>query len=83
MKNQLELRKLDFIEEILKVEDENIIIKLQTILKEECLKVLDKELGKEMSVVDFNEMIDKSEEDLLSGRIISSRELKLKVQNWK
>ena len=83
MKNQLELRKLDFIEEILKVEDENIIIKLQTILKEECLKVLDKELVKEMSVVDFNEMIDKSEADLQVGKIISSKELKMKVQNWK
>lgn len=83
MKTQVDLRKINFIEEVFNIEDEDIILKLQSILKVELIKSIKKNLEQEMTLEAFNEMIDKSEDDFKTGKIISSDELKKKVQNWK
>lgn len=83
MKTQVDSRKLQFIEELLKVENEDIINKLESILHEERMKFLEQELGSPMSLKTFNAMIDNSEDDLATGKITTSNELKKKVQKWK
>lgn len=83
MRTHVEIRKLHFIEELLKIDNEDIIKKLETILKEERIKSLEKELGQPMSMVAFNEMIDKSEADFNEGRVVTAQELKKRVRNWK
>lgn len=83
MRTPVDSRKLHFIEELLKVENEDIIIKLESILQEERLKFLEQELGTPMSLKVFNAMIDKSENDLTTGKVTTSNELKKKIQKWK
>jgi len=83
MSTQVNSRKLHFIEELLKVENEDIIIKLEAILQEERLKFLEQELGTPMSLKNFNAMIDKSENDLVEGKVTTANELKKKIQKWK
>jgi hypothetical protein len=83
MRTQVASRKLHFIEELLKVENEEIIKKLESILQEERIKFLEQEFGSPMSLKTFNEMIDNSENDLSTGKITTSNELKRKIQKWK
>ncbi len=83
MSTQVNSRKLHFIEELLKIENEDIIIKLEVILQEERLKFLEQELGTPMSLKNFNAMIDKSENDLVEGKVTTANELKKKIQKWK
>ena len=83
MRNNVEIRKLHFIEELLKVDNEDIIKKLESILKIERFRILEKDLGQPMTTKAFNEMIDRSEEDVKEGKVLSSKELKKKVQSWK
>jgi hypothetical protein len=83
MSTQVNSRKLHFIEELLKIENEDIIKKLESILQEERLKFLEQELGTPMSLKTFNAMIDKSENDLAEGKVTTANELKKKIQKWK
>lgn len=78
----LQTRKLNFIEEFLRVTDEKIISKLEGYLKEEKKKIYEKEL-KPMSHKDFYEMIDQSLKDSKEGRVISNSDLKKKIISWK
>jgi hypothetical protein len=83
MSTQVNSRKLHFIEELLKIENEDIIKKLESILQEERLKFLEQELGTPMNLKTFNAMIDKSENDLAEGKVTTANELKKKIQKWK
>jgi hypothetical protein len=83
MSTQVNSRKLHFIEELLKIENEDIIKKLEYILQEERLKFLEQELGTPMNLKTFNAMIDKSENDLAEGKVTTANELKKKIQKWK
>jgi hypothetical protein len=83
MSTQVNSRKLHFIEELLKIENEDIIKKLESILQEERLKFLEQELGTPMNLKTFNAMIDKSENDLEEGKVTTANELKKKIQKWK
>lgn len=78
----LQTRKLNFIEELLRVTDEKIISKLEGYLKEEKKKIYEKEL-KPMRHKDFYEMIDQSLKDSKEGRVISNSDLKKKIKSWK
>jgi len=83
MRTQVDSRKLLFIEELLKVDNEDILKKLESILQEERMKFLEKELSQPMSLKSFNAMIDKSENDIASGKATSANEMKRKIQKWK
>jgi hypothetical protein len=83
MSTQVNSRKLHFIEELLKIENEDIIKKLESILQEERLKFLEQELGTPMSLKTFNAMIDRSENDLAEGKVTTANELKKKIKKWK
>lgn len=83
MDSQVDTRKLHFIEELLKVDNEDIIKKLAIILREERLKILEKESNEPLHPDALNAMIDRAEEDLRSGNYTSSSDLKSKVKKWK
>jgi hypothetical protein len=77
----IQARKLSLIEEFLRINDEQIIVKLESFLKYEKARVLENEL-KPMSVNEFYELIDKSLDDSKNGRIISTNDLKEKIKTW-
>lgn len=78
----IEARKLELIEEFLRISDESIIDKLEVLMREESKKLYDSELTP-MSVNEFHEMIDQAILDKENGRVISHEDLKKRVKSWK
>ena len=78
----LQARKLNLIEEFLRISDESLISKIESFIRQEKKVSYEKELAP-MSVNDFHEMIDKAKQDSEEGRVISHQELKIKVKTWK
>lgn len=77
----IETRKKEFIEEFLKIQSEEVILRLEKLLKKEKTSSL-KEMIKPMSVAELNLRIDQSTEDSVNGRLIHSDELKTIIEKW-
>jgi len=75
-------RKLNFVQEFLRISDEDLVEKLENFLRSERKKRVDKEI-KPMTMNEFTQTIEKSEEDAKNGRVIEARELLKKVEKWK
>ncbi|AXO78883.1 hypothetical protein DZC78_00255 [Olleya aquimaris] len=75
----LEARKIEFIQEFLKLQSEEAISKLEKILKKEK-DTSDERLLKPMTIDELNNRIDKSESDFKNNRFKSSSELLAKYQ---
>ena len=78
----LQTRKINFIQEILRVKNENIIEKLEKILHQERKKVIDKELSP-MTVKEFNLLIDSAENDSANDRMYNAGEILKDIDTWK
>ena len=76
MKAAVERRKLHLIEEFLNISNETIIAKIESLLREERLKFLEKQLKTPYSEKEFIEMIGNAENDAKEGKVISSKDLK-------
>jgi hypothetical protein len=74
-------KKLHFIQEFLRLKDENLIDKLVDLLRKEKKKKMEKEL-RPYSKKELNEIIDSAESDSEKGRLISARELKNEIDSW-
>ena len=83
MKAEVERRKLHLIEEFLNISNETIIAKIESLLGEERLKFLEKQLKTPYSEKEFIEMIGSAENDAKEGKVISSKDLKKQIQSWK
>ena len=71
------------IEEFLKIQNEKIINKIEVIIKKERFKVLENELDTPFSENEYNEMIDRSDNDAIQGKVLTSKDLKKQIQSWK
>lgn len=78
---ELESRKIAFVQEFLRVENEEIVRGLEILLKQKKAELFEKNL-KPKSLEEFNHEIDESMEDSRNGDIISSNELKSKIEKW-
>ena len=72
----LQTRKLEFIQEFLKLQSEEVISQFESLMK----KRNSKDLFKPMSIEEFNKGIDKSEDDFKNGRYKTSPELLAKYK---
>lgn len=77
----IQTKKLHFVQEFLRLKDESLIDKLNTLLKSERKKKIEKEL-KPFSQKEFNDLIDSAESDSENGRLTSARELKNEIDSW-
>ncbi|KDN55288.1 hypothetical protein [Flavobacterium seoulense] len=66
----LQTRKIEFVQEFLKLQSEELIAQFENLLKKETNKKL-----KPMSVIELNSRIDQSENDFKNGKFKSSSEL--------
>ena len=73
----LQSRKIEFMQEFLKIQSEEVISRLENILRKEK-----QENFNPMSVQEFNLRIDKSMEDSKNGKLIEASELKAKMEKW-
>ena len=77
----VEARKLHFIEEFLKVTDENIISQMERLLRNEKREQQENSL-QPMNLNEFKHIIDKAREDVEQGRVISHENLKQEILSW-
>lgn len=78
----IQARKLSIIQEFLRINSEELINKLDKFLHDEKKKVYEKELTP-MSLENFNDMIDKAEDDSVNGRVVEAKILKKDIEKWK
>lgn len=70
----IQTRKIEFIQEFLKIQSEEAIAQFENLLKKR--KISDREdLFKPMSIEELNKRIDKSEEDFKNDKYKSSSQL--------
>ena len=77
----MQTRKIEFIQEFLKVQNEDVIHRLEKILQKES-ETSEKENFEPMTIDELNERIDKSMEDSQNGRLIKATDLKAKMEKW-
>jgi hypothetical protein len=77
----LQTRKLTFIQEFLRIQNEDIISGLEKMLKKRRAELYEKNL-KPMSMEQFNADIDQSLKDSENDRVISARDLKEEIKKW-
>ena len=78
----LQTRKLSFIQEFLRIQNEDIISGLEKMLKDRKAEEYERDL-KPMSIEQFEANIIESLEDSANNRIISARNLKEEVKKWR
>ena len=77
----IETRKITFIHEFLRLQNEEIVIGLEKLLHKQKAALIEKEM-KPMNIENFNSDIDQSLEDAKSGQIISAKKFKNEIQKW-
>ncbi len=77
----IQTKKLHFVQEFLRLNDETLIDKLNDLLRMEKRKKIEKEF-KQLSVKEFNDLIDSAESDSENGRLTSARELENEIDLW-
>jgi len=78
----LETRKLSFIQEFLRLQNEEIVSGLENFLRKRKIELLENDL-KPMSLEQFNKEIDQALDDSKNERIIKASDLKDKIQKWR
>ena len=78
----IQARKIHFVQEFLRVADEELVTKLERVLRIERKKKLEEELSP-MTMKEFNEIIDKSEDDFKNERVTEARSLLNQIDKWK
>ncbi|MCH8555667.1 MAG: hypothetical protein LAT76_10945 [Schleiferiaceae bacterium] len=77
----LQTRKLELIQEFLKIQSEDVVSQLEKIIRKEN-KISEDDNFKPMSIEEFNSRIDKSMDDSKNGRLIEASEFKAKIDKW-
>ncbi len=75
----IETRKLTFIQEFLRLQNEDIVIGLEKLLHKHKAELIEKDL-KPMSLEKFNSDIDQSYDDYVNNDMITAKNLKNKFQ---
>nr|WP_294893794.1 hypothetical protein [uncultured Pedobacter sp.] len=76
----IQTRKIEFIQEFLKIQNEELLIRLEKLLRSnESTKNDD---FKSMTIEELNERIDKSMDDSKNNRLTTSSELISQIEKW-
>jgi hypothetical protein len=75
----IQTRKLSFIQEFLKLQNEEVISKLEKLLKNEQKNISENEFLP-MSIEELNQRIDQSEDDFINNRFKTTEELLAKFK---
>ena len=77
----LETRKILFMQEFLRLQNEEIVSGLEFFLRKRKAELIEQNL-KPMSIDDLNSEIDLALDDSKNNRLIKASELKNKIQKW-
>jgi len=83
MAMDIQTRKIKLIQEVLRMKNENIMEKLESILHQEKKKqVHDKEFNS-MTLSEFNSLIDSAESDDANDKLHNASEILKDIDRWK
>ena len=77
----LEARKISFVQEFLRLQNEEIVSGLEKLLRKRKAKLIEENLNP-MTKEQYNTEIDQALEDSKNGRMIKATDLKAKIQKW-
>jgi len=77
----LQERKIHFVQEFLKLKNEEIIHKLEDTLKSEKTKRFP-DPSVPFTLEEFHEKIDRAEDDAKNGRVKTTKELNEDIKSW-
>ena len=77
----LQTRKITFVQEFLRLQNEEIVSGLEDFLRKKKIELFEENLTP-MSIEQFNQEIDQSLMDSKEDRVTSAKELKEKVRKW-
>jgi len=77
----LQSRKIEFVQEFLKLQSEETISRLEKVLRKDKKETLKKDI-QPMSVEQFNKRIDKSMQDSKDGKLTESNDLIAEIEKW-
>ncbi|SDZ96039.1 hypothetical protein [Psychroflexus halocasei] len=77
----LEARKISFVQEFLRLQNEEIISGLEELLRKRKAELIENNF-KPMTMEKYNAEIDQAMEDSKNGRMIKATDLKAKIQKW-
>ena len=77
----LQSRKITFVQEFLRLQNEDIISGLENLLRKKKAEQFEKDLSP-MSLEQFNNEIDQALEDSTNGKVIKATDLKEKIKKW-
>lgn len=77
----LQTRKISFIQEFLKVQSEEVVARLEKLLKKESAKFPESGLSP-MTRDELNKRVDKSLLDSSNGRITENSDLAKEIKEW-
>lgn len=77
----LEARKISFVQEFLRLQNEEIVSGLEKLLRKRKAELIEKNF-KPMTMEKYNAEIDQAMEDSKNGRMIKATDLKAKIQKW-
>jgi len=78
----LQTRKIEFIQEFLKIDSEELIERFESMLKKKDKKS-DDHLFKPFTMEEYNARIDQAMDDSRNGRMISAEDLLKEIDSWK
>lgn len=77
----LETRKISFVQEFLRLQNEEIVSGLEKLLRQRKAELVERNL-KPMTMEHYKNEIDQAMEDSKNGRMIKASDLKEKVKKW-
>ncbi|WP_194851802.1 hypothetical protein [Nonlabens antarcticus] len=77
----LEARKIEFVQEFLRLQNEEIISGLEELLRNKKVDLLERSF-QPMSMEQYNLEMDQAVKDSEDGRMIEVNDLKAKIEKW-
>lgn len=77
----LEARKIEFVQEFLRLQNEEIVSGLEKLLRKRKVALIDQSF-KPMTMAQYDAEMDLAEADSKNGRMIEVSELKGKIRKW-
>jgi len=78
----IQLRKIQFVQEFLRLDNEQVIAKLEELLTSEKKKLSTSKL-KPYTLEEFHQMVQEAEADVEAGRVTSAEDLLREIDSWK
>ncbi len=77
----LEARKISFVQEFLRLQNEEIVSGLEKLLRIRKAELIEKKF-KPMTMEQYDAEIERAMEDSKNGRMIKATDLKAKIKKW-